>query len=191
MPKKPRRSRKRDPQDPKELLKRLNRIIDEEIRACLKKGKTDVEIVCEKVEKRASVLLSDLGDKLGKQKLRDRVRTKLKHTAVDPNDAEETVEQDRQIRFKEMEEFRGVDPTITFEDKPGHVAFIQYVDAKRFERRAAERLRKKSLDFDENKYLVLVARNDWCDLLIPQYGDLPAGELWQLWKNDQSAAAVN
>jgi hypothetical protein len=164
--------------------KQLNKIIDEEVRACLLAGPTDLETVAEKVEARASVLINKLSKALAYQHVRERIRRKLKRTQVLPCDLEGEA---RQMAFEEMDEFRGIPPAVTYEDKPGHVVYISYLDTRELERAAALALLYRSITYDQKAYLALHSGNEFASRLAQTYGDLP---LWDLYQRYQANTAA-
>jgi hypothetical protein len=174
------------PENLESLRKQLNRIAKEEIRSCLRAGKTDLETVAQRVEIRASVLIDQLAPELAAAEVREIVRRLLKKTEVEPEDAQAV---DSQTEFAEMDEFRGIPPNVTYEDRPGHVAYVCYLDTQQFERAAALRLLEKSIEADQQTYLAMKAGNDFAEALVQIYGDLPLSELYRLYKKDQRRRA--
>jgi hypothetical protein len=171
------------PENLESLRRKLTKIIAEEIRACLRAGPTDRETVAERVEDRASMLIKKLAPMLAAAEVRAIIGRMLKKTEVRPEDAVEIV---RQLEFSEMDEFRGIPPNVTFEDEPGHVTYICYLDTKSVERAAALRLLAKSIEADQQTYLAMKAGNEFAEALVKIYGDLPLWELYQSHKRDRA-----
>jgi hypothetical protein len=171
------------------LRKRLNRIVKEEICACLRAGKTDLETVACRVETRASVLIEQLAPKLAAAEVREIVQRFLKKTEVGPDPKEEP-DVAQQMEFAGMDEFRGIPPNVTYEDEPGHVAYVCYLDTKQLERAAALRLLAKSIEADQQTYFAMKAGNDFADTLVRIYGDLPLSELYRLYRADRGRRAA-
>lgn len=169
------------PENLESLRKQLIRIAKEEIHACLRAGKTDLETVARRVEVRASVIIDQLAPELAAAEIREIIRGLLKRTEVRPDDTEAI----RQMEFASMEEFRGIPPNVTYEDKPGHVVYICYLDTTQVERAAALRLLAKSIEADQQTYLALKAGNEFADSLIAIHGDVPLWELYRRYKSDQ------
>jgi hypothetical protein len=167
------------------LRKQLIEIVKEEIRDCLRAGPTDLETVAQRVEQRASMLIRKLAPMLAAAEVRDIIGNLLKKTAVKPDDAESV---DRQMEFEQMDEFRGIPPNVTYEDRPGHIAYISYLDTREVERAAALILLAKSIQADQQTYLALKAGNEFAAHLAQVYGDLPLLDLYRRHKADQGRA---
>ena len=82
---------------------------------------------------------------------------------------------------------RGIPPNVTYEDKPGHVVYVCYLDTTQFERAAALALLAKSIAADQQTYLALKAGNDFADSLVPLYGDLPTRDLYRHFMGGHAA----
>ena len=78
------------------LKRKLNKIIVEEIRGCLRSGPTDLETVAGRVEKRASMIITQLAPFLATAEVRALIQRMMKKVAEKPND------DDRQMEFAEM-----------------------------------------------------------------------------------------
>lgn len=175
------------PENLESFRKQLIRIAKEEIRDCLRSGqKTDRETVAQRVEARASILIDQLAPELAAAEVREIVGRLLKKTEVPPEDAEAMA---RQMEFSEMDEFRGIPPNVTYEDTPGHVAYVCYLDTQRFERAAALALLAKGIEADQQTYLAMKSGNDFSDTLVAIYGDLPLRELYRRFKEDRGRRA--
>lgn len=164
------------------LKKQLNKIIAEEIRKALRAGPTDRETVAQSVEKRATILMKKLALQLAAEELREMIRRMLKKVQFDPGKA-------GQMEFAAMDEFRGIPPNVTYEDKPGHVAYICYLDTTETQRTAALALLAKSMAADQQTYRALESGNDFASELVKQYGDLPLRDLYRRYKDDHGQAA--
>ena len=163
-------------------LAQLNKIIDEEIKNALLKGKTTLEAVDRKVKARSSMLLEQLGTLLAERYRRLMIRRKLKKTEVCPEKAAATA---AQMEFAKMEEFRGIPPTITFMGEAGNVEYIPYLDTREFERAAALQLLARSIAADQQTYLAMKSGNEFATKLVAKYGDKPLWDLYRLYARDQ------
>ena len=174
-------NRRHRPDDLDSLRKRLLKIIGEEIRYALRLGPTDLEAVYARVMERSSMLVERLQKPLAEAELRAMIQRKLKHTALRPDEIL-TKTEDRQMGLEGMEEFRGVPESVSYEDRPGHVAYIPYLDTLEFHRVAAALLLSMQMEADAKKYRALTAANDFAASLVALFGDLPLHELVSLWQ---------
>ena len=134
------------------------------------------------VEGRCSMLMEQVGPLLAKRERREMVRAKLKKTEVTPKKAAAVV---RQTEFAEMEEFRGIPPTVTYENAGAEVEYIPYFNTTEIERAAALRLLADSIAEDQQTYLAMKSGNEFASTLVTLYGDLPLWDLYGRWKKDQ------
>jgi hypothetical protein len=169
-------------------LTQLNRIIDEEIRAALRKGPTTVEAVDQKVKTRCSILMEQVGMLLAARERREMIRQKLKKTEVAPKQAAAAMQR-MQMEFSGMEEFRGIPPTVTYATKEGIVKYIPYLTTHECERAAALKLLADSIAADQQTYLAMKSGNEFAAKLVNIYGDLPLWELYRHWKTDLEQGA--
>jgi hypothetical protein len=72
----------------KSALKQLNKIIEEEIKVCLQKGKTTLEAVDKKVKARTSMLMQQLGTLLAERYRRLMIGRKLNIPYLDTHEFE-------------------------------------------------------------------------------------------------------
>ena len=131
------------------------------------------------------MLMEQLGSLLARRERREMIRAKLKKTEVPPKKAIAAV---RQMEFAEMEQFRGIPPTVTYDDGKGETKYIPYLDTHEFERAAALRLLADSIAADQQTYLAMKAGNEFASALVALYGDLPLWDLYGRWKKDQKRA---
>ena len=173
------------------LRKKLNKIITEEIGDCLRSGATDLETVAVRVEKRASVIISQLAPPLAAAEVRAIIQRMMKKVAAaKPDDP-------RQMEFAGMEEFKGIPHNVTYEreievdgQRVRRVGYISYLDTFTWERDAALALLGNSIAADQQAFLYLKAGNDFAASLVERYGDLPLRELYQRWKASRQAGSL-
>lgn len=165
------------------LRQQLLKIIDEEARRCLRKGTTTLEIVDASVAARTKVLMRQLGPVLAIAERRALVRRRLKRTVVPMAHIERAT---HQMEFADMEEFRGIPPTVTFQPEHGPVDYISYLDTTEFERAAALQLLARSIAADQQTYLALKAGNEFAARLVKKYGDLPLWDLYSRYREDRA-----
>jgi hypothetical protein len=183
------------PQENLGLLRRqLVNIAKEEVRASLRTGKTDRETVALRVEDRASTLLTKLAPVMVSAELRNIVAHLLKKTDIRSGEEEEekaTSETYRQMELAEMDEFRGIDPNVTYVDKPGHVAYIPYLKTRQAQRAAALKYLDQGIAADLEKRQAMEAGNDFADTLVELYGDEELLDLYVKWKtaDDERASS--
>lgn len=171
------------PEEKLESLRRqLTKIIKEEIRTALRQGPTDRETIAKRVESRATMLIAQLEPELAAAEIREIIRRMLKTTEVKSEDTDAMIQQ---MEFADMDQFRGIPYNVTYEDRPGHVVYVCYLDTRQFERAAALKLLADSIEADQQTYLAMKAGNDFADTLVLIYGDLPPRDLYRHYKADQ------
>ena len=174
--------RKKRTDNPKALLRRLNRIIDEEIRSASSLGQiADVESVFQKVVKRSSMLMAELSSQLGLARLRSMIQRKMKLVPSERIESDEV-----QMVFENMEEFRGVPERIAYRNRPHPTPYVTYLDSVEEQREAALALLDGGLDADHKTRDTLAASNEYAHRFVIRYGDKPLRELIALWIADGS-----
>jgi hypothetical protein len=180
------------PQEDLGLLRRqLVKIAKEEVRTSLRTGKTDRETVALRVEARAATLIWKLAPLLISAELRNIVAHLLKKTDISGNEEEAAAvaETYRQMELADMEEFRGIDPNVTYEDRPGHVIYIPYLKTRKAQRAAALAYLDRGIAADLEKRQAMEAGNDFADPLVELYGDEELLDLYVRYKTDQAEAS--
>jgi hypothetical protein len=170
------------------LRKQLNEIIAEEIRFCLRKGRTDLQTVAALVKKRASRVIKRLQKPLAEAEVVAMVGRALKRV-----NSKEGEDEDRQLVFAGMGEFSGVPYNIAFsldaeDDDEPKVIYTPYLDSLEADRAAALELLGRSIQADEHKYHALKSANAFASSLVALYGDLPLGQLYKLHKEQKAHA---
>lgn len=167
----------------------LTKIAKEEIRKCLQFGKTDLETVAKRVEERASKLIAKLAPELARAEVREIIRRLLKRTRIKPEP--EPSSPQMEFEFSNMEEFRGIPPNIAYEDAPGHVAYVSYLNSLEHQRTGALALLGDSIEADKRTYHALKSGNEFAEKLMRAYGDLPVRELYRKFRADQKLGGKN
>lgn len=187
----PKRRKKHNRQDAES--RRLNKIIYEEWRACLRKGPTDNDAVYAAVARRASVLIAQM-DSLKPEAVKARVSHIGKRVSGGGiKRAAKAAHIDQvQMRFEGMEQFRGIYPSIRYRD-PEHkeVQTVHYLDSFEWQRAAAAQLCGDQISADTKQYHALIAGNAFASKLAAIYGDLPLRKLLELWFGDQESRGAS
>jgi hypothetical protein len=182
--------------DDSDLLKKFNQIVDAETAdaQAANDGCTDVETVASRVKKRCKPFLNDLLMQLGLvmfnsiigkrmkhgvKGFRFRAKKKNKSKSLRPNPSE-------QLIFEGMEPFVGYPAQLTYEDKPGHVVFVDSRKARQSDREKAEEYLEQLLEWDKQRISYLKKGNRFALKLVATYGDLPLEKLIDSWKQDHS-----
>lgn len=155
------------------LLERFHKIAEREISSHLRRGPTDLETICQSIEESSTVLLGKLEPLLGKQQWRIIVRRKLKRTRIELPEALKQAAQEAaqpEFDFHDIEQFRGIPDAITYEDQPGHVTYIHYLDTSKRIRKMARNYLAASIESDQKQLNALDAGNDHADALTEELG---------------------
>jgi hypothetical protein len=183
------------------LLRRLSHVIRQQVRYCQLHDKpADVEKVYQLVCDTASILVGQVVGPMGHQQLRIKIQHALKRTEINQSASAarqaEGIEREpdqAELDFANMEQFRGIPPSIAYEEPEGsgHIVYVPYIDAVKAQRDGAASLHHKGITFDVKAEELLLASNRFCDSLIPLYGDLPVRELIRLWREDHEEEVGN
>ena len=175
------------------LLDRFYKIADREIANLLRRGPTDLDAVCEAIELSSSMLLDRLKPMLGDRQWRIMVQRRLKHTRVALPDAlrKAALEaQQPEFDFHDIQQFRGVPDSVTYEDKPGHVVYIHYLDTTKVTRKASRDLLAASIDADLKQLNALDTANEYADHLTESLGggeDAVLRDILERWLHSEKA----
>ena len=185
-------------ESPNSLTRKLNKIIQSEIADAQHQGsgKTDVETVFQRVKARCKNFLHDLAFLFFDRYLRLLIGHKLKHRnngagygrrRRDPAGAagpDLSPGADKQYVFPGMEEFRGYPEQLTYEDKPGHVIFVDARKSLEYDRAEAEKYAEKLTKWHIRRTTRLKKGNRFARRLLKLYGDLPLETLVEQWQAD-------
>ena len=178
------------------LLKKFYKIIDSETTRTQEAnaGTTDVATVAGRVQRLCKPFLNDLllllGDIYFKlvigQRMKRRgsgirlLRFRRRRKAIAGSETEQ------QLVFEGMEELRGYPAQLTYEDKPGHVVFVDSRKSREFNREKGEQYLEQLHEWDKQRINFLKTGNRFARQLVKAYGDLPLEELVERWKRDHS-----
>jgi hypothetical protein len=179
------------------LMRDLNRVIRQEVRYCqIHDRPADVEKVYRLVCDVAAILVEKVIGPMGHRQLRVKIQHALKRTVVDEGNAAaneaDAQEQQPELDFANMEEFRGIPPSIAYAEPEGsgHIVYVPYAEAIKIRRDGAVKLQDKGIVYDVKSRQLLVSGNAFADSLMKRYGDLPVKELVRLWRADGQPGAA-
>jgi hypothetical protein len=170
------------------LLDQLNNVVDRVGRDCLRRGPTDLDAVCEAIAATASMLIAKLLPELGERQFRIIVQRRLKRLTLPVEKAAEEVQREDQqpyLDFDELDQVRGVPPTITFCNDAGGIEYIPYRKTRRKHRAQGLLVLDEGIADDMKTRQAMAVSNEFLDGLADIYGDLDADELGLLWQRDQ------
>ncbi len=87
-----------------------------------------------------------------------------------------------------MKEFRGYPEQLTYEDKPGHVVYVNSPKSRKYDRRKGAEYLELLHERDKQRIRIVRTGNRRADQMEAVYGDLPLEELVRLWKRDHREA---
>lgn len=181
-----------NPKESRRLRASFNRSIDNAIRECERKSgdhTADVEGVYAEVMASSSRLLQRITPILADEQIRILIQHRLRRSAISPEEAEVKLQQEamqQEFDFFNMEQFRGLTRRISFEDKPGHIAYIDYQLSLQFHRTSSMTIKQSSIQNDQKYLQTEAAADQWLARRVKEFGDLPAGELVRLWLEKQN-----
>jgi len=155
------------------LLERFYKIVDREIRQLLRKGPTDLDAVCKAIEESSSMLLLKIEPALGKRHWRIIVQRRLKHTQIPPSKAlakAAAAARQPEFDFHNIEQFRGIPDSVTYEDQPGHVTYLHYLDTTKILRKISRDLLSTEIAADIKQLHAREASDQYADRLTEDYG---------------------
>ena len=177
--------------DNQNLLKKFYKIVDSETARAQDSndGTTDVETVARRVKQLTKPFLSDLllllGELMFNSVIGKRMKRGFKRFRFRRKNKTQTYpEPTEQLDFEGMEAFRGYPAQLTYEDKPGHVVYVDSNKSRALDRDKGEEYLEQLLEWDKQRINFLKTGNRFARQLVKTYGDLPLEELRRRWKQD-------
>lgn len=181
------------------LLVSFRKVVDAAIKECLRKnGKQGITLdeVHKKVKEHSRWLVTRLKVLLADRQIRIIIQHRLREFTVTPKNENKVREnlqneaQQREFDFFQMEQFRGVRKMLAYEEG-GVVVYKDYRKSLREHRIKSIAFKRKSVQQDEKAIHAEESANEWFAPLITKYGDLPACELVDLWRDEGGATKTN
>src|SRR5260370_547048 len=114
-----------------------------------RQGYADLDDVCTEMERTSSRKLKRLAPRFGRQYMRILAQHELKRRDMKTNGRHRTTSQKHrctnapittveqsELDFADIDQWRGIPPSVTLEDRPGHVIYMPWEDLIRWQRHA-------------------------------------------------------